>query len=405
MRTRAQRSRFAYIREPSEDMMLSARQRLGVGLSGLGLLAVVACGSNGDSTFDDSHTFGGAASSSGSSGDFSSGGASGGASSGASGGASSGGTVTPQCATSSATPQGLPAYLVFMFDRSGSMKDNSKWPSATAALKSFFADPASSGLYASLQFFTQPDECNVSEYAKPAVAMTALPNGPAFSGPINGMSPSGYTPTVPAEQGAIQYAQQVKAGLTHGEKVVVVLVTDGDPNHCATNPNDTAAAAAQVGSIAATVASTIPTYVIGVGPDTQYLNTIAQGGGTGAAIMVATNNPTQITQDLVKAMNQIRSAALGCDYLMPAPPAGKTLDLNGVNVVFTPAGGAAQTLNYSADCADANGWHYDSLTNPTKITMCAGICNTLKASTGKMDIVFGCITQGGGGPGGPGGIR
>jgi hypothetical protein len=384
-------------------------QRLGVFVGCVGMLTAVACGSSSDSTFGESNTFSGNASSGGpggpdlgtsSSGGASSGGASGGAS-------SSGGTVTPSCATSSAAPKAIPVYLVFMFDRSGSMGQNSKWTSCAAGLKSFFGDPASTGLYASMQFFKQSDECNVAAYSTPAVAMAALPDASTFASKINATSPSGGTPTLPALNGALTYATSVKAGLKNGEKVVVVLVTDGDPNDCSTNPNDTAAAAAEVGQAAAGYAASIPTYVIGVGPDTTYLNTIAQGGGTGTALMVQTNDPAQITQDLLNAINQIKNAALGCDYLMPAPPSGQTLDLNGVNVVYTPGGGAAKTLNYSADCSDPQGWHYDQLPNPTKIVMCTGICGTLKADTsgGKMDIVFGCVTQGGGGPGGPGGLK
>lgn len=69
--------------------------------------------------------------------------------------------------------------------------------------------------------------------------------------------------------------------------------------------------------------------------------------------------------------------------------------MNAVNVNYTPAGGASKTLPYSADCKDANGWHYDSTTAPKQIIMCAHACSTLKADDtgGKVDIVFGCTTS------------
>ena len=70
-----------------------------------------------------------------------------------------------------------------------------------------------------------------------------------------------------------------------------------------------------------------------------------------------------------------------------------------MNVVYTPGGGGPPvTLPYSATCADPNGWHYDSTTAPTKVIMCSARCTSLQADTsgGKVDIEFGCVTQGGG---------
>ena len=81
---------------------------------------------------------------------------------------------------------------------------------------------------------------------------------------------------------------------------------------------------------------------------------------------------------------------------MGQPPSGETLDINKVNVQFTPKGGAVTTIDYSADCSKAAGWHFDNPAAPTKILMCSGACNTLLASAeGKIDIVFGCKTVGG----------
>ncbi len=350
------------------------------------LVAPVGCGSSAaDNGFPNGTSGGTSGGGGGSSGGSGFGQAEGGA------GPSSVVTPTSACATSNAGAALLGVNLVFMVDRSGSMKDNMKWPSAVAALKSFFADPASNGLSASIQFFSQDnDECNVAGYATPDAPMRALPDAVAFSTRLDAISPNGSTPTLPAIEGAIQYAQQVTATITNGEKVVIVLVTDGDPNGCNSSPDNVAAAAAAV-------ASKIPTYVIGVGPDAVKLNTIATGGGTAPAIMIATNNPAQITADLEKAIGVIKKASLGCNYALPAPPAGKTLDIGSVNVNYTPGGGALTTLPYSADCSKPNGWHYDSPVKPTQIVMCPASCSTLQAdkSGGAIDIVFGCATVGG----------
>ncbi len=353
-------------------------------LGAVGMLTI-ACGSSGSSEFKDPNMLGDGTQNGGPGSGL-------GGSSGSSGSSGNPGSVTPgsACANSNAGSNALPVYLVFMFDRSGSMNEDQKWTSCVAGLKGFFSDPSSQGLQASMAFFRQNDECNAAAYANPAVAMHPLPDGTLFAAQLDASRPGGGTPTLPAVQGAIQYAQQVKAGLQNGEKVVVVLVTDGEPNDCNSTPQNVAAAAAAV-------ASTIPTYVIGVGPSLQNLNAIATGGGTAPAIMVATSNPAQITQDLQNAIGQIKAKALGCDYTLPSPPNGQALDVNAVNVNYTPGGGQSQTLPYSRDCADPNGWHYDNPNTPSRVQMCPGICDKLKAdqSGGKLDIIFGCKTQGG----------
>jgi uncharacterized protein YegL len=374
-------------------------------------VAAVACGSSDDSTFGDP-TGGNGDPNSGTSGSTTAfGGTSGmpgtsGGTSGTSGGTSGGvGAVKPvsatdACASSNAGVDALPIYLVFMVDKSGSMGGTAmsvKWTPAVAALKDFFSDPSSANIHASLAFFAQSPgskaECQVASYATPAVAMAALPNATAFAAALDANSPAGGTPTLPAEQGAVQYAQSVAAGLTAGEKVAVVLVTDGDPNDCSSNPTNVAAAAA-------TVAGTIKTYVIGVGTETANLDQIATGGGTAPHIQVNTTSAATTSADLRTAIGKIKAAQLSCDYTLPPPPSGKTIDVNAVNVNYT-TGGMTTTLGYSADCSNAGGWHYDSTTAPTKIIMCPTICTTLQNDTsgGKVDIVFGCSTAvTGGGP-------
>jgi len=373
-------------------------------------VAAVACGSSSDSTFGNP-TGGGADPNAGTSGNTAFGGTSGGAvdpNAGTSGGMTSGGvgavkpvSATDACASSNAGVDALPIYLVFMVDKSGSMGGAElgvKWTPAVAALKSFFADPTSSNIHASLAFFAQSPnnnkvECSVASYATPAVTMSALPNATAFATALDANAPAGGTPTLPAEQGAVQYAQTVATGLTAGEKVAVVLVTDGDPNDCGSS-------AANVAAAAATVAGTIKTYVIGVGPDAVNLDQIATGGGTAPHIQVNTTSAATTAADLKTAIGKIKAAQLSCDYTLPPPPAGKTIDVNAVNVNYT-TGGMTTTLGYSADCSNAGGWHYDSTTAPTKIIMCPTICTTLQNDTsgGKVDIVFGCSTAvTGGGP-------
>jgi uncharacterized protein YegL len=303
------------------------------------------------------------------------------------GGSGGGGGIDAACVTASAKAESTPVYLVFMFDRSGSMKDSSKWSSCATGIKAFFGDAASAGVQASLQFFASADECNVAGYTAPAVAMRALPDGATFGTAIDAISPSGGTPTRPALEGAIGYAKQVQTQHPDG-KVAIVLVTDGEPNDCSSSVNNVAA-------LAGTVAQAIPTYVIGVGSSLTNLNQIAKGGGTSQAILVSTTTPASITTDFEKAIGQIKQQALSCEYKIPAPPSGQTLDAANVNVLYTAGSGASDTLTYNKDCTGA-GWRYDDAAAPTKVFICPTSCDAVKNDkTGRIDVLFGCATKGG----------
>jgi len=293
------------------------------------------------------------------------------------------------CATQTATAEARPVYLVFQYDKSGSMGDNGKWSACKAATKAFFSSPESAGIKASLTFFpANNNTCSSGTYTNPAVSMAALPNA-AFGAALDGRSPDGGTPTAAALGGAIDYAKTVAAGEGKDGKVAIVLVTDGVPANCGDNSIST------VKNLAASVAATIPTYVIGVG-NLGNLNEIAVGGGTKSAFIVSTGDPTKTQTELAKAINDIKQSAMTCDYKIPAAPAGETFDRAKVNVQHLATGSAAaSTLTYNQSCAGGTGWRYDDATNPTRILLCDASCDTVKAKPGKVDILFGCATQSG----------
>lgn len=347
----------------------------------LSALAVSACGGIFGSEFDD----GSDGSGSGGDGDPKS----------TFGGSGAGGTPgglggLEACATSTADGERQPINLVFMMDKSGSMGDNqakknAKWNPITSGLKAFFASPNSQGVQASLQYFPLSSGCGTQQYETPDVALRALPDG-AFATSMDAQNPDDGTPTLPALKGAIAYAQQV-AGQHPSERVAVVLVTDGAPNDC----NSTVDA---VSSEAAKVAATIPTYVVGVG-NVANLDTIAQGGGTGSATIVTVGDPQKTQADFEAAINRVKAQTLSCSLGLPQPPDGKTLDVNAVNVVYTPTGGQGEVLQYSADCSGP-GWRYDNIASPSRIELCQSTCDRVMAdATGNIQIAFGCATQGG----------
>ena len=241
-----------------------------------------------------------------------------------------------------------------MYDKSGAWGTRrggdraKKWDPVGRAMKDFFADATSKDLKASLDFFPQGSDvasiCSDATYGSPQVSVRALPDG-AFGQAIDAASPTGPTPTAYAMRGALGYAKGLAAN-AGDEKVILLLVTDGLPGVydrngrtlCSPNTIDTAAGVAAGGFSGS---PSIATYVIGVAdqanPDgLANLDRIAQSGGTQKATIVQTNDPTKTKTDFAAALARVRGEAVSCDFAVPPPPDGKTIDFGAVNV--TPHG-------------------------------------------------------------------
>jgi hypothetical protein len=362
----------------------------------LASIAVVACGSSNDSLFEkDGNGSGTAPGTNNGDGQF-----------------NDGPTGTNAACVSSVAGAALtPVNIVFMYDKSGSMGDtqnggfdpNLKWVPVSTGMKSFFGDPASSTMNASLQFFPLGGDltevCGY-DYAAPKVALAPLTNTAPFVSAIDQTAPNGGTPTLPALDGAIKYAKQV-AAQRPSEKTMVVLITDGEPGFAQNGqfvagcPNNDIPHIAEVARGAAQGTPSIPTYVIGVGPRLDNLNAIAAAGGTGQAHMISVGDPTATKTAFINALSSIRSVEMACDFALPPPPEGKELNKNGVNVVYKDASGQETVLSYNSDCNGGAGWHYDNLASPSRVMLCPSSCQAARNDrAGKLQLAFGCITKG-----------
>lgn len=340
-------------------------------------------------------------------------------------GGSGGGGVLPQgCASDTYDGQLVPLDMYVMLDKSGSMSDGGKWGAVSSGLTQFVDLPEVFDIGIGLAKFPTPpatppavpptctvaadcgaygpclpifgcegalmsgtESCVSVDYTTPIVPIANLPgNASAFKSALASISPGGGTPTLPALQGALDYAKVWAEG--HPDRItIVVLATDGLPTSC------TGGEVAGVAAVAATAFAGTPslkTFVIGVGSELSALNQIAQSGGTGQALILTGSN----AQEFLDALNQIRGA-IGCQYVIPPPPAGQNPDYGRVNLAFTPEGGP-QTLvkkvGGASECVGGPGWYYDNPANPTKILLCPSSCDTVEFTPGKMDIVLGCET-------------
>lgn len=295
------------------------------------------------------------------------------------------------CASTSATAQRVQVDMIFLIDRSGSMS-GPKWTGTKSALSDFFNDPASSKIGVGLSYFPnyKADACVPQDYYNLNVPIATLPdNAFALTNSMPADATGSTTPTWGALKGALMAATAYQdAHPTH--KVLVVLATDGDPNGCGATTIEQIADLAK----SAREYNGVLTYVIGVAGSTiTNLNKIAAAGGTTAAYDV-----TMDINEFSAKIEEIRGAALACEFEIPPPPNGEQLDPEKVNFSYTPNGvGMSKLLLRADDLADCNGkpgWYYDNNDKPKKIILCPASCATVQADTkAKVEALFGCKSQ------------
>jgi hypothetical protein len=300
--------------------------------------------------------------------------------------------------------------LFIMFDQSLSMTcmtpaGGDRWDAVKTPLQTFLQLPSAAGISVGIQYFGNSvvSSCNAADYQTPDVEIGPLPmNAQPIVDSLNRHMPVSNTPTPAALVGAINHAIDWK-NAHPGHTVVVVLVTDGQPNACG-------AVADVVNAATQGFMNTIPTYVIGVTspgttcnldpnpPNQQDLDSVAQAGGTTAALLVdVTQNPAQ---QFVDTMNAIRAKSMvPCQYALPKAPSGQMLDPTKVNVEYVPPGAATGmtipgVTMQTCDPA-AGGWYYDNPNAPTKINLCPATCTAVTTAQvgGEINISVGCATK------------
>ncbi len=324
--------------------------------------------------------------------------------------------ITPEsaCATGTASAKLSGVNMFVMFDRSSSMNQAAnnqgatRWELTSSALSAFFATPEAGGLQLALRFFPHDEPvagcnqrgCRLDACATPLVGLGALTAAPApgdaheqalitaTQSSAPGMAGQG-TPISAALGGALQWAAAQRAS-SPDQNSVVVLVTDGEANGCDDDIDDIAALAAD-----ALAANDIRTYAIGLtGSQERDMDRIAQAGGTREGIFVADGANTE--QELLDALGAIRGEVLSCDFAMPEPKDGDTINPGQINVNFTAGSGQKTTLRQVANeqsCQGPEGWYYDDSRNPTRIFLCPETCSAVTADPmAGLQILLGCDT-------------
>ena len=227
---------------------------------------------------------------------------------------------------------------------------------------------------------------------------------------------------------------------TAGKRILLV-VTDGtiscnqfsnrpgfsDCNGCDHDWEDPSNIVSLLGAANTSASNPIDTFIVGVpGADTYdatgcndppyhmraALSAMAEAGSpanvpancTGKTFTQSTPDPTvschfDLTQNNFSAQSvadtiaTVRGKVLGCEFQLPTPPSGQTVDTSQVNVQYDP-NGTQVTLPRRASatdtCATAGCWDYAS---DGQVELIGAACTAVEASsTIKVSIVVGCDT-------------
>ena len=184
---------------------------------------------------------------------------------------------------------------------------------------------------------------------------------------ITGTSPSSYTPTASAINVANLYLQ----GVNDGNPKAILLATDGEPNCASSQSSTTSDLPNTLAAIRSAAASGFPVYVVGIGPSTSNLDSMAVAGGT------TSHYPATSPQQLTDALDKIsKIVALTCNFQTPqAPP--------DINQVWVYVDKQLATQN------DPNGWSFGPTSSDIVLT--GTLCDSVMAGQAStVQIVFGC---------------
>lgn len=127
-----------------------------------------------------------------------------------------------------------------------------------------------------------------------------------------------------------------------------------------------------------------------------YADLVAQTQGVSGDLCLQDFQPVfdRLSQKIVTSS----TAEIECDWDIPAPPAGETLDFGSVNIRYLDRAGTAAALGKvpsAAECPNfKNGWHYDNAQNPKSIVACPQSCTELRAAgVAKIDVLLGCKSE------------
>ncbi|MEZ4248332.1 MAG: vWA domain-containing protein [Polyangiales bacterium] len=283
--------------------------------------------------------------------------------------------AVPACATVEVGAARVIPNIMFLVDRSGSMDSNfgggrTRWQSSKDAIIGRNGTGMDRGVVGELEstvrfgLQTYAGSCTNPLGGTAGSRTMQLSNWSNINSYFRPADASGSTPTFEALQ--LVYNQILASPPPDGPPIVV-LVTDGEPNGCASNPR-----AAVVNEVRRAFTAGIRTFVISVGTGVaaSHLQDIANAGvgrAAGAPYWVATD-----PSGLVTAVNTIVVGARSCEMDVTGEIDPDVACLGEVRL-----GGALLMCNDPAtttSCSGRQGWRR---VDDDTIELCGNACTTL----------------------------
>jgi hypothetical protein len=299
---------------------------------------------------------------------------------GSGGGGNSGITPTgdANCGSTTSSTNHMPADVLLVLDRSGSMDYSTttdsncsggagctaRWPALTSAVDATLTSTAGSISWG-LKLYSTPggSNCAVDPGVEVPISSGSVS---AIQSQIGGVSPQNNTPTAQAIDAATAYLKTV----TDPNNKVILLATDGEPNCKPGSSSQTTNVDGTLTAITNAKAAGFPVYVIGIGPSVGNLDNFASAGGTGHYY------PASSPADLASAFASISQTVTTCTFVAPNPPP----DPNNIAVY----------LDKNLVQKDAsNGWSFGS-NNQTIVLNGSSCAKITSGSASNVQILFGC---------------
>ena len=294
------------------------------------------------------------------------------------GGGSTGSAPNPDanCGSITSNTSHLPADVLLVLDRSGSMNYSTdsdsncngggctaRWPALTSAVGATLTATSGSINWGLKLFSSTGNGCTVNNGVEVAISTTSVS---AIQSLISSTQPGGNTPTAQTIQAATTYYKTVNDGNNH----VILLATDGEPNCAPGGSSSTTNVPGTVDAITAAAQAGFPVYVIGIGPSVGNLDNFAQAGGTGHYY------PATSPQALTDAFSTISKAVTTCTFTSPtAPP--------------DPANVAVYLDKNLVQKDPANGWSFGA-NNQTIVLNGSTCAKVTSGAATNVQILFGC---------------
>jgi hypothetical protein len=328
-----------------------------------------------------------------------------------------------------AEPEPIGATLFWVLDASSSMRDpppeggnRNKWEVTREALVAAVGELRDDTALGMLAYPNKvisgqagdPSNC-VNIDALTPLAYLDDAHRQAMIDAINAVQTNTCTPTLDAYNAAVQEFVETPAP---GQKYIM-LMTDGQPTldlNCSPGQcsNDLPGSEQPViDAIAAAYNNYgIKTFVLGcpgsethsqTGRDNRWwLSQAAELGGTSPGNCSHDGEPychfdmtgpdINFAAELNAALVSIVGQVVSCDYAIPLPPEGLTIDLNAINLILRPDGGDPIQILRNENPGCQQGWYYDEASQ--LVRLCPDTCALAQSDpNAALELMFGCTSD------------